>query len=221
MRGVIRKQNTRMLPQGYDVDTHFNPRYNPWDQRLCLVPDGNLFRALESGTAEIVTDTIDTFTATGLRLVSGRELEADIVVTATGLNLMLFGGIELTVDGVKPDLREQIAYRALMLSGLPNFAFTIGYTNASWTLKADLVAEYVCRLLTHMDEHGHRSVVPVPGPDVEQRPFLDFTPGYVLRSLDTLPKQGHREPWRLRQNYLRDVRTIRHAEIDDGALRFG
>jgi monooxygenase len=220
MRRVIRKQNSRLLPVGYDVDTHFNPRYNPWDQRLCLVPDGNLFRALQGGTAEIVTDTIDTFTETGLRLASGRELEADIVVTATGLNLMLFGGIELTVDGVKPDLREQIAYKALMLSGLPNFAFTIGYTNASWTLKADLVAEYVCRLLGHMDEHGHRSVVPVPGRDVEQRPFLDFTPGYVLRSLDTLPKQGHREPWRLRQNYLHDVRAIRRGQIDDGALRF-
>jgi monooxygenase len=221
MRGVIRKQNSKLLPVGYDVDTHFNPRYDPWDQRLCLVPDGNLFRALQQGTAEIVTDTVDTFTETGLRLASGRELEADIVVTATGLNLMLFGGIELTVDGVKPDLREQIAYKALMLSGLPNFAFTIGYTNASWTLKADLVAEYVCRLLAHLDEHGHRSVVPVPGPEVQERPFLDFTPGYVLRSLDTLPKQGHREPWRLRQNYLHDVRTIRRGDIDDGALRFG
>ncbi len=221
MRGVIRKQNTQLLPQGYDVDTHFKPRYDPWDQRLCLVPDGNLFRALKSGIAEIVTDTIHSFTETGLRLASGRELEADIVVTATGLNLMLFGGIELTVDGVKPDLRQQIAYKALMLSGLPNFAFTIGYTNASWTLKADLVAEYVCRLLAHLDEHGHRSVVPVPGPEVQERPFLDFTPGYVLRSLDILPKQGHREPWRLRQNYLYDVRTIRRGEIDDGALRFG
>jgi cation diffusion facilitator CzcD-associated flavoprotein CzcO len=220
MRGVIRKQNTRLLPHGYDVDTHFNPRYDPWDQRLCLVPDGNLFEALKAGAAEIVTGTIDTFTESGLRLTTGQELDADIVVTATGLNLKLFGGIELTVDGVKPDLRQQIAYRALMLSGLPNFAYTIGYTNASWTLKADLVAEYVCRLLAHMDEHGHRSVVPVPGADVQERPFLDFTPGYVLRSLDTLPKQGHREPWRLRQNYLYDVRTIRRAEIDDGALKF-
>ncbi len=165
MRGVIRKQNQKLLPFGYDVDTHFKPRYNPWDQRLCLVPDGNLFLALRSGTAEIVTDTIDTFTETGLRLASGRELDADIIVTATGLNLMLFGGIELTVDGVKPDLREQIAYKALMLSGLPNFAFTIGYTNASWTLKADLVAEYVCRLL---DAPGRRTATaasyPSPAP---------------------------------------------------------
>ena len=190
MRGVIRKQNQKLLPFGYDVDTHFKPRYDPWDQRLCLVPDGNLFLALRSGTAEIVTDTVDTFTETGLRLASGRELDADIVVTATGLNLMLFGGIELTVDGVKPDLREQIAYKALMLSGLPNFAFTIGYTNASWTLKADLVAEYVCRLLDHLDEHGHRSVVPVPDPEVQERPFLDFTPGYVLRSLDIAAQAG-------------------------------
>ena len=221
MRGLIRNQNRKLLPVGYDVDTHFNPRYNPWDQRLCLVPDANLFRALGDGAAEIITGTIDTFTETGLRLQSGQELDADIVITATGLNLLLFGGIELTVDGAKPDLREQIAYKALMLSGLPNFAYTIGYTNASWTLKADLVAEYVCRLLAHMDEQGHRSVVPVPGTDIEERPFLDFTPGYVLRSLDSLPKQGHREPWRLRQNYLHDVRTIRRGEIDDGALRFG
>ncbi|MGH3361610.1 MAG: flavin-containing monooxygenase, partial [Nocardioides sp.] len=220
MRKVIRGQNARFLPAGYDVDTHFNPRYDPWDQRLCLVPDANLFRAVDSGTAEIVTDTIETFTESGLRLASGRELEADVIVTATGLNIRLFGGIEFAVDGEKVHLPDQIAYKALMLSGLPNYAYTIGYTNASWTLKADLVAEYVCRLLAHLDRHGHRSVVPVPGDDVEEQPFLDFQAGYVLRALDRLPKQGNAEPWRLRQNYLHDVRTIRRGEIDDGALRF-
>ncbi len=194
MRKLIRGQNAKLLPAGYDVDTHFNPRYDPWDQRLCLVPDANLFRAVGSGTAEIVTDTIETFTETGIRLASGRELDADIVVTATGLNIRLFGGIEFTVDGEKVHLPDQIAYKALMISGLPNYAYTIGYTNASWTLKADLVAEYVCRLLGHMDQHGHRSVVPVPGEGVEERPFLDFQAGYVLRALDRLPSRATSSP---------------------------
>ncbi len=220
MRGLIRKATTKQLPVGYDVDTHFKPRYNPWDQRLCLIPDGNLFRVLRQGTAEVVTDTVDTFTETGVRLASGRELDADIVITATGLNLKLFGGVEVTVDGRTPNPPDLMAYKALMLTGLPNFAYTIGYTNASWTLKADLVAEYVCRLLSYLDEHGHRSAVPVPDPEVKEKPFLDFTPGYVLRSLEDLPKQGDREPWRLRQNYLLDVPKIRRGAIDDGALRF-
>jgi monooxygenase len=143
------------------------------------------------------------------------------VVTATGLNLKPFGGIELSVDGAAVKLPETMAYKALMLSGVPNFAFTIGYTNASWTLKADLVAEYVCRLLAHLDDHGHRSVVPVAEPGIGQQPFMDFSSGYVLRSLGNLPKQGDRAPWRLRQNYLHDVRTIRRDAIDDGVLRFG
>ncbi len=220
MRGLIRKATTKQLPVDYDVDTHFKPRYDPWDQRLCLVPDGNLFRVLRQGTAEIVTDTVDTFTETGVRLASGRVLDADILITATGLNLRLFGGVEVTVDGRTPNPPDLMAYKALMLTGLPNFAYTIGYTNASWTLKADLVAEYVCRLLAFMDEHGHRSAVPVPDPEVKEQPFLDFTPGYVLRSLEDLPKQGDREPWRLRQNYLLDVPKIRRGAIDDGALRF-
>ncbi|HET8958798.1 MAG TPA: NAD(P)/FAD-dependent oxidoreductase, partial [Nocardioides sp.] len=218
---VLRDAAAKRLPDGYPVDVHFKPRYDPWDQRLCLVPDGDLFRVVREGRVDIVTDTIETFTEKGVRVSSGDELLADVVVTATGFNLKIMGGMDLEVDGERVDLRDRMAYRALMFSGVPNFAFTIGYTNASWTLKADLVAEYVCRLLTHLDEHGHRSVVPVPGSDIQHRPFLDFTPGYVLRSLDSLPKQGHREPWRLRQNYLRDVRTIRRGEIDDGALRFG
>jgi monooxygenase len=221
LRDLIRKATVKQLPEHIDVDTHFKPSYNPWDQRLCFVPDGDLFKALRRGTASVVTDTIETFTERGIRLGSGAELEADIVVTATGLNLKPFGGIELSVDGTAVKLPETMAYKALMLSGVPNFAFTIGYTNASWTLKADLVAEYVSRLLRHLDEHGHRSVVPVAEAGIGQQPFMDFSSGYVLRSLGNLPKQGDRAPWRLRQNYLHDVRTIRRDAIDDGVLRFG
>jgi monooxygenase len=220
LRGFIRKNTIKQLPDHIDVDEHFRPTYDPWDQRLCLVPDGDLFRAFRKGTASVVTDTIETFTENGIRLSSGAELEADIIITATGLNLKAFGGIELTVDGAEVKIPETMAYKALMLSGVPNFAFTIGYTNASWTLKADLVAEYVCRLLTHLDEHGLRSVVAVPETGMAEEPFMDFSSGYVLRSLDTLPKQGDREPWRLRQNYLHDLRTIKRDEIDDGVLRF-
>ncbi len=188
MRGVIRKQNAKRLPEGYDLDTHFKPSYDPWDQRLCLVPDGDLFRVIRDGSAEVVTDTIETFTPRGLRLASGRELEADIVVTATGLELKAFGGMTFDVDGRRVELPDTMAYKALMLSGIPNFAYTVGYTNASWTLKADLVAEYVCRLLSHLDSHGLRSAVPVPDESVAERPFMDFAAGYVLRAIDTLLK---------------------------------
>lgn len=219
-RKMIRSVNTKLLPEGYDVDTHFKPVYDPWDQRLCLVPDADLFKEIGSGRAEVVTDRIETFTPTGIRLESGRELEADVVVTATGLNLKAFGGATLSLDGREVDQTETMAYRAMMLSGIPNFVFTIGYTNASWTLKADLVAEYVVRLLAWMDEHGKHVVTPVADPSVQPEPFMDFEAGYVLRALGTLPSQGDREPWKLRQNYLRDVRTIRKAPIDDGVLAF-
>ena len=220
MRKLIRAENAKLLPVGYDVDTHFRPHYDPWDQRLCLVPDADLFEEISAGRAEVVTDTIERFTESGLRLGSGRELEADVVVTATGLNLKIFGGATLSVDGEQLNPPDLMAYRAMMLSGVPNFAFTIGYTNASWTLKADLVAEYVVRLLAHMEATGSRVVTPVADPDVKQEPLLDFDAGYVLRSLDQLPHQGDREPWKLRQNYLKDVRTIRKAPIDDGVLTF-
>jgi cation diffusion facilitator CzcD-associated flavoprotein CzcO len=208
------------LPDGYDVDTDFTPSYDPWDQRMCFVPDGDLFRALRHGDADIVTDTIDRFTPTGIRLTSGRELDADVVVTATGLNLLAFGGIELAVDGDAVRLPETMSYKGMLLSGVPNFAYVVGYTNASWTLKADLVSEYVVRLLTHLRDHGHDAVVPVRQPDVEERPFMDFSSGYVQRSLHLLPKQGSREPWRLRMSYLHDLRTIRRGAVDDGVLRF-
>ena len=222
MKGLIRKGVAAEVPDSVDVDVdvHFKPRYDPWDQRLCFVPDGDLFGALRKGQASIVTDTIETFTPTGIRLTSGRELEADIIVTATGLQLLAFGGIDLVVDGEPVDFSRTMAYKALMLSGVPNFAYTVGYTNASWTLKADLVSTYVVRLLQHLDRIGARSAVPVRQPGVAEIPFMDFQSGYVLRALDRLPKQGDRAPWQLKQNYLTDLRTIKRGAIDDGVLAF-
>jgi monooxygenase len=220
MRKLLRKGVVKALPEGYDVDTHFNPRYNPWDQRLCAVPDGDLFRALSKGGAEIVTDTIRTFTERGIELDSGKELEADVVITATGLNLLFLGGAKLTVDGTEPDIPHAMAYKGMMLSDVPNMAFTLGYTNSSWTLKADLVAEYVCRLLNHMDAHGYTQCVPVADPSVEEVPLLDFPAGYVLRSLHELPKQGSKAPWNLRMNYPLDLRTLRRGPVEDSAMRF-
>ncbi len=220
VRGFLRKAAAKALPEGYAVDTHFNPRYDPWDQRLCLVPDGDLFEAIGDGRAEVVTDTIETFTPNGVRLASGRELPADIVVTATGLKVLFLGGARLEVDGAEVKLPETMAYKAMMLADVPNFVFTVGYTNASWTLKADLVAEFVCRLLGHLDEGGYRAATPRRDPSVAERPIMDFSAGYVLRALDDLPKQGDREPWMLRQNYVQDVRTIRRGALDDGALEF-
>jgi len=220
VKRLIRSATLKQLPPGVDVDTHFKPLYNPWDQRICLVPDGDLFRAIRHGRASVVTGAIESFTRGGIRLATGEELAADLVVTATGLNLKPFGGVDLVVDGEKVDVTDAMAYKALMLSGIPNFAYTLGYSNASWTLKADLVTDYVCRLLAHMDEHGHRRVVAEPDPDVSPEPFIPLRSGYVLRSAHLLPKQGDRDPWRLRQNYLYDVRTIRKQRIDDGVLAF-
>jgi len=221
VKKVIRSAVEKQLPAGIDVDTHFKPAYNPWDQRLCFVPDGDLFKAFRAGTASVVTDHIETFTETGIRLRSGEELEADVIVTATGLTLKAMGGLELTVDGAAVKMPDTLTYKALMLSDVPNFVFTIGYTNASWTLKADLVADFVCRLLTYMDEHGVRRAVAPRDPSVGEERLITFSSGYILRALDELPKQGDREPWKLRQNYLKDVRSINHDRIDDGVLTFG
>ena len=221
MKRVIRKGQERELPADFDIDTHFTPRYDPWDQRLCLVPDGDLFAALRTGKASIVTDHIDTFTEKGVRLTSGEELPADIIVTATGLNVLMLGGITLAVDGQEVVPSDTVAFKAMMLSGVPNFAITFGYTNASWTLKADLVADYTCRLLNYMDEHGYRRVTPRwAESDVPNDPFIDLTSGYVLRSLDSFPRQGRRAPWRLHQNYIRDVALLRFGAVDDAALEF-
>ncbi|GHJ07854.1 flavin-binding monooxygenase [Micromonospora humidisoli] len=220
VRAFLRRAATGRLPAGYDVDRHFSPRYDPWDQRLCVAPDGDLFEALSAGRASVVTDTVEAFTPGGVRLGSGVELPADIVVTATGLQLLALGGMTLSVDGVDVDLGATVAYKGMMLSGVPNFALTIGYTNASWTLKADLVATYVCRLLRHLDATGQQVVTPVEPPDGDLSPLIDLRSGYVLRSVDTLPRQGARAPWRLHQNYLRDVVLMKHGRLVDEGVRF-
>ena len=221
VKRLIRKGVERSLPPGYDVDKHFKPRYNPWDQRMCLVPDGDLFKAISAGEASVATDKIATFTERGIELESGEELEADVVVTATGLNLLFLGGVRLAVDGEEVDVPGKMTYKGMMLSGVPNCAFTVGYTNASWTLKADLTSEYVCRLLNHMDACGYRRCMPeVTDPSVTEQPLLDFTSGYVQRSLDQFPKQGSKEPWKLRQNYAIDIRSIRRGAMEDGAMQF-
>jgi cation diffusion facilitator CzcD-associated flavoprotein CzcO len=221
MRRLIRAGVQRRLPPGYDVDTHFRPRYEPWDQRMCLVPDGDLFAAIGRGTASVVTDRIETFTERGIRLASGRELEADVVVTATGLNLLALGGMRLAVDGHEVRLPEVVGYKGMMLSGVPNLALTLGYPNASWTLKADLVAGYVCRLLNHMDEHGYRQCTPRrPDASVPTAPLLDLQSGYILRALDQLPLQGDRVPWRLHNAYPRDVLLLRHGPLEDEGVEF-
>jgi cation diffusion facilitator CzcD-associated flavoprotein CzcO len=219
VKKIIRSQVERQLPDGYDVDTHFRPTYDPWDQRVCLVPNGDLFRAIRNGGASVVTDKIDTFTESGLRLASGQELEADVIVTATGLNLLVLGGLDISLDGRAVDLSQTVGYKGMMFSGVPNLAIVLGYTNASWTLKGDLVAEYVCRLINHMDAEGFRVVTPLaPAADARTEPFIDLQSGYVLRSIDRLPKQGPHAPWRLHQNYARDIVMMRRGSLEDGAL---
>ncbi len=220
VKRFIRKGVERSLPPGYDIDKHFKPKYNPWDQRMCLVPDGDLFKAISKGEASVVTDTVASFTEQGIALESGEQLEADVIVTATGLNLLFLGGMKLEVDGEPVDIPGKMTYRGMMLSGVPNFAFTVGYTNASWTLKADLTSEFVCRLLRHMDGGGYSRVLPEADTSIAEAPLLDFTSGYVLRSLDQFPKQGSEEPWKLRQNYIFDIGTIRRGSLEDSALRF-
>jgi monooxygenase len=215
-RKLIRRGVERQLPAGYDVDRDFEPKYNPWDERVCLVPGGDLFEAMRSGKADVVTDRIETFTEKGLKLASGRELEADVIVTATGLNLLVMGGIEIKVDGERKQFRDLVGYKGMMFNGIPNLALALGYTNASFTLKCDLVSQYICRLLNHMDAHGYRIAVPRdPGPSVPRESFIDLKSGYVLRSLDQLPKQGTQHPWRLHQNYAADIRLLKHGPVDD------
>jgi len=218
VRWLLRKAAIKQLPPGYDVDTHFAPNYKPWDQRLCLIPDGDLFHAIKRGRASIVTDHIETFTEHAIQLRSGVELDADIIVTATGLNVLAFGGIELAVDGEPVTLRETVAYKGMMICGVPNFAWTFGYINASWTLKAELIAQYVCRLLRHMDSHGYSTVTPVSPETSSVEPMIDLSAGYIRRSVDILPKQGPAAPWRLHQNYLRDVRLLCHGPVTDNVL---
>jgi cation diffusion facilitator CzcD-associated flavoprotein CzcO len=203
-----------------DTDTNFTPRYAPWDERLCLVPDGDLFKAIKRGRAEVVTDHIDTFDEKGIALKSGKRLDADLVVTATGLKLMLLGGTTLTVDGRAVHPRDSLNYKGTMLSDVPNMAMALGYTNASWTLKADLVCEFVCRLLNHMDRQGFRACTPRVGGGIEREPLMPLRSGYVQRAAGEMPGQGSRAPWRLRQNYFFDMFALRYGDIGDPSLEF-
>ncbi|HQT87039.1 MAG TPA: NAD(P)/FAD-dependent oxidoreductase [Acidiphilium sp.] len=211
----------QQLGGAVDVETHFRPRYNPWDQRLCLVPDGDLFRVLKAGTASVVTDQIECFTETGILTKSGTNLQADIIVTATGLKLKLLSGLELFVDDKRIDLAKTMNYKGMMNSDIPNMASSFGYTNASWTLKSDLTAAYVCRLLNYMDQQGYAQSTPRrTDPSVSEEPFLDFTSGYVQRAIDQLPKQGSKKPWKLYQNYILDLITLRFGPVNDGTMEF-
>ena len=208
------------LPAGYEVERHFSPAYGPWDQRVCAVPDGDMFKAISRGTASVVTDTIERFVPEGIRLASGQTLPADIVVTATGLKVVAFGGADIVVDGVPVRLRDTMVHRGAMLSGLPNLVLTMGYTNASWTLRADLIAQYVVRLVKRLAHKGADYVVAERDPQVEPRPLIDFSSGYVQRALEVLPSQGDRFPWRVHQNYLRDLVVTRYSRLEDPALHF-
>ncbi len=216
---IVDMAREQLGPQ-FDVATHFTPRYNPWDQRMCIVPDGDLFHEIRQGRASVVTDTIERFTERGLKLASGVELPADIVVMATGLKLNVLGDVALRIDGQLCALGRSMAYKGMMLSGVPNLAMTFGYTNASWTLKADLTAGFVCRLLRYMDRRGHAVAVPRRDLGVQPRPFLSFTSGYVQRALAMLPKQGSQRPWQVHQNYLFDLLTIRYGRLADGVMQF-
>jgi monooxygenase len=213
-RNMLRKMTMSQLPADYPVDPNFEPSYNPWDQRMCMVPDGDLFKAISEGRAAVVTGTIDRFTETGIRLASGEELPADVVVTATGLNLQMGGGANMTVDGRAIAPGDTYVYRGCMLSGVPNFAMAVGYTNASWTLRSDLSSKYVCRLLNHMTDEGFQVAIPTrKDGDANTRPLLNLQSGYVQRSVSIMPKQGDRKPWTIRQNYLLDYFTANYGDV--------
>jgi len=209
------------LGQDFDVEKHFTPSYKPWDQRMCLVPDGDLFSAIKDNRANVVTDTIDTFTPTGILLNSGNEIEADIVISATGIELNALNDINVSVDGLKVEANRKLSYKGMMLSGVPNLAISFGYVNSSWTLRADLTCEYVCRLINTMDKEGCAACSPEEDLNaLVEDDYIDFTSGYVQRALDRLPKQGKKSPWRNYQNYLLDIFYVRLFSIKDSTLRF-
>jgi len=221
VKRLIKDRLRKELGPDFDVDRHFTPPYNPWDQRMCLVPDGDMLIALREKRASIVTDQIERFTPTGIKLKSGEHLDADIIVTATGLSLVSLGGISLMVDGKQAETSKSVTYKGTMLTGIPNLSFVFGYTNASWTLKADLLCAYVCRLLNYMDKHGYRQVTPhLNDPEVKDMPLLNLNSGYILRAMDQFPRQGSKLPWRLYQNYFFDTLMIRLGSIKDDALEF-
>ncbi len=217
---MVAKGVRKHLGEEYE-SKHFTPPYNPWDQRMCFAPDADFFRAIREGRVSLVTDHIEKFTEGGLLLKSGQHLDADLIVTATGLVLKLISGMQLVVDGTPVDLPKTLVYKGMMFSDVPNLAFAIGYTNASWTLKCDLTSEYVCRLLNHMDHHGYAVCTPrVNDPDIGEEPVIDFTSGYVVRALHMLPRQGTKTPWRLHQNYMKDLSMMRYGRVDDGTMEF-
>ncbi|MFE5483833.1 flavin-containing monooxygenase [Streptomyces sp. NPDC056527] len=218
-RALIRYVNKKALPEGFDVDTHFNPPYKPWDQRLCLAPDGDFFKAIRDGHADVATDKIVRFTGNGILLESGRELEADVIVTATGLNMRVLGGISLFKDGEPIDTSQAIAYRGTLMSGIPNWAMAVGYTTSSWTLKISLVCRYFCSLVQHMDAFGHDTAVAVAEPGMETRPVMDISAGYAQRSSGITPRQGTKQPWKMALSYPEDARLLRGPLFDE-SLRF-
>ncbi len=218
-RAIIERIRETLGP-GYDVETNFTPRYNPWDQRLCVVPDGDLFEAMKANRASVVTGEIKTFIEAGISLASGDTLPADLVITATGLVVKLLGSVGLEVDGKPVNLARTLSYKGVMFSGLPNLFYAFGYTNASWTLKCDLGADYVCRLISHMDRQGYRICVPRREEAAGEAPMVDFTSSYIARALAELPKQGRTPPWKLRQNYFLDMADLRLRRIEDGVLEF-
>ncbi len=221
MKSILRHQAKKRLPADYDVDRHFGPTYDPWDQRLCIVPDGDLFTAIRESRASVVTDTVAGFTATGIRLGSGDELPADAVVTATGLSLLFFGGLRLSCDGVAIDPADRVTYKGMMLDGVPNLAFAMGYTNSSWTLKVDLVVHFVARILRRLDRTGRSAVVPTAPAELgELHPLIDFSSGYIRRGIAQMPKQGARTPWRLHQSYPRDLAMFWFGRVRGDGLRF-
>jgi cation diffusion facilitator CzcD-associated flavoprotein CzcO len=220
MKKLIAKGLMKELPPDYEIETHFNPAYNPWDQRICLVPDADLFAAIRTGRAEVVTDHIEEIVPQGIRLRSGRILAADVIVAATGLKLELVSGIRLFLDGVEKQLSGTMTYKGMMFAGVPNLSYSFGYTNASWTLKADLSSFYLCRLLNHLRDEGRTIAVPEPQADVKPVDFLDFSSGYVQRAKAILPVQGDKAPWKLHQNYALDLATLKYGKIDDGVMRF-
>jgi monooxygenase len=220
-KALLRKLAMSSLPSGYDVDTHFKPKYNPWDQRLCLVPDSDLFKAIGAGRASIVTDQVDRFTKTGILLKSGRELPADIIITATGLQLLMLGGVKVTVDGNELQTGQSYAYKGVMLSDVPNCALAIGYTNASWTLRAELATKYITRLLNYMSSNGYTTCVAPHDPSAAtDQGMLNLTSGYVQRGISFMPKQGARSPWRVHQNYILDLAQMGYGKVTDQALVF-
>jgi monooxygenase len=214
-------QAQAQLGPDYDVKTHFTPRYNPWDQRLCLAPDADFFRAIKAGRVDVVTDRIARFTESGIRLQSDRELAADVVVTATGLNVLLFGAIQFAVDGKPVKFSDTTNFKGVMFSDTPNLFAAIGYTNASWTLKCDLTCAYVARLISYMDRHGYVACTPrLRDGSVKPEPLIGLASGYIQRAIDQLPRQGSKKPWKLYQNYVRDLISLRFGAVDDKALEF-